>query len=427
MSLPADSRPTVKNAISYCYTARWIEVGEGSEHVLALPVADVLDGLHPPATLPAPDGGKPHMKLWKKILLGLAAMLVLAVGALAAVMSYTAPCPDAPPIAAGAETMKAIRARCYGPPEVLTFEDVEKPKPAPDEVLVQVKAAGVNPLDYHFMRGSPYILRLMGGVGAPEDSRVGVDFAGVVEAVGAEVTRFVPGDEVFGRANGAFAEYVTLREGRAVVKKPDNVSFEQAAGVAIAGITALQALVDKGGLEAGQDVLINGASGGVGTFAVQIAKAMGANVSGVCSTRNVAMVESIGADRVFDYKKEDYTEANSRFDLIVDMVGNHTPSTNVELLKDSGKLVLVGGPKGNWIAPFKRPLQAKVAGWFADQEITTLFARVSQEDMQTLADMMSDGRLATVIDRTYSLEDASEAIRYSESGRARGKIIITVD
>ncbi len=367
------------------------------------------------------------MKLWKKILLGFSAVLVLAVGALAATMSYTAPCPDAPPIAAGTETMKAIRARCYGSPDVLTYEDVEKPTPAPDEILVRVKAAGVNPLDYHFMRGSPYMLRLMGGVGAPDDPRAGADFAGVVEAVGDEVSGFVPGDEVFGRTNGTFAEYVTVREDRAVVKKPDNVSFEQAAGVPIAGISALQALADKGGLEAGQDVLINGASGGVGTFAVQIAKAMGANVSGVCSTRNVAMVESLGADRVFDYKKENYTEADSRFDLIVDMVGNHSPSTNVDMLKADGVLVLVGGPKGNWIAPFKRPLQAMVAGWFADQEITTLFASLSKDNMQTLADMMGDGRLVTVIDRTYALEDVPEAIRHSETGRARGKIIITMD
>jgi NADPH:quinone reductase-like Zn-dependent oxidoreductase len=367
------------------------------------------------------------MKLWKKILLGFLAVLVLAVGALAATMSYTAPCPDASPIAAGIETMKAIRARCYGSPDVLTYEDVEKPTPGPDEILIRVKAAGVNPLDYHFMRGTPYILRLMGGVGAPDDPRAGADFAGVVEAVGDEVTGFVPDDEVFGRTNGTFAEYITVREDRAVVKKPDNVSFEQAAGVPIAGITALQALADKGALEAGQDVLINGASGGVGTYAVQIAKAMGANVSGVCSTRNVAMVESIGADRVFDYKKENYTEADSRFDLIVDMVGNHSPSTNVDMLKADGVLVLVGGPKGNWIAPFKRPLQAMVTGWFADQEITTLFASLSKENMQTLADMMGDGRLVTVIDRTYTLEEVPEAIRHSESGRARGKIIITMD
>ena len=367
------------------------------------------------------------MKLWKKILLGFVSVIVLAVGALAVVLTYTAPCPDAPPVAAGTETMKAIRVRCYGSADTVTYEDVEKPVPGPDEVLVRVRAAGVNPLDYHFMRGSPYILRLMGGIGAPKDPRAGVDFAGVVEAVGAEVTEFKPGDEVFGGANGAYAEYVTIPEGRGIVKKPENVSFEQAAGVAIAGITALQALDEKGGVKAGQDVLINGASGGVGTFAVQIAKAMGANVSGVCSTRNVALVQSIGADRVFDYKKENYVDSGARYDLIVDMVGNNAPSTNVGILKESGKLVIVGGPKGNWIAPFKRPLQAAVAGWFADQEITTLFATMSKQDMQSLADMMRDGRLTTVIDRTYDLEDVAEAIRYSESGRARGKIIIKVN
>lgn len=367
------------------------------------------------------------MKLRYKILIGFFAVIAAAFLGLALTLSYTADCQPAPEIAADTETMQTIRVRCYGSPDVLTLETVPKPVPAADEILVRVKAAAVNPLDYHYMRGSPYLLRLMAGIGRPKDFRSGVDFAGIVEAVGSDVTRFQVGDAVFGGARGAFAEYLAVGEARGVALKPETTSFEEAASIGIAASTALQALRDHGELGAGDNILINGASGGVGTFAVQIAKAMGANVSGVCSTRNVAMVESIGADRVFDYKKEDYTEANSRFDLIVDMVGNHTPSTNVELLKDSGKLVLVGGPKGNWIAPFKRPLQAKVAGWFADQEITTLFARVSQEDMQTLADMMSDGRLATVIDRTYSLEDASEAIRYSESGRARGKIIITVD
>ena len=367
------------------------------------------------------------MKLWKKLLLGVAALLVLAVGALAGVMSYTAPCPAPAELAAGADSMKAIQRRCYGSPNVLSYEDVEKPVPGPDEILVKVKAAGVNPLDYHFMRGSPYMLRLMAGIGAPEDPRSGVDFAGVVESVGDNVSTFEPGDAVFGGANGAFAEYLTIPERYAVVKKPDNVSFEQAAGVAIAGVTALQALRDKGRLEAGQNVLINGASGGVGTFAVQIAKAMGATVSGVCSTRNVDMVTSLGADRVFDYKTEDYTRSDARFDLIVDMVGNHPPSTNVEVLESGGKLVLVGGPKGNWIAPFKRPLQAMVSGWFVDEEIVTLFAGMNKEDMQTLADMMESGAVVPVIDQTYTLEDVPEAIRYSESGRARGKIIVSMD
>ncbi len=367
------------------------------------------------------------MKLRYKILTGIAGILILGIGALAGVMSYTASCETPPAVEASAGTMRAVQARCYGGPELLTLENVAKPEPGPDEVLVRVRAAGVNPLDYHFMRGSPYMLRLMGGVGQPDDPRIGADFAGVVEAIGESVTLFDVGDAVFGRASGTFAEYVVMPESRGVVKKPENVSFEQAAGVAIAGITALQALEDKGQLKAGQDVLINGASGGVGTFAVQIAKAKGANVSGVCSTRNVAMVESIGADRVFDYKKESYLESDARFDLIVDMVGNNTPGKNVKMLNEGGKLVLVGGPKGNWIAPFKRPLQAMVAGWFVDEEITTLFASVSKENMQALADLMQDGKLVPVIDRTYSLAEVPDAIARSESGRARGKIIITME
>lgn len=367
------------------------------------------------------------MKLRYKILLSIAGALVLGLGILATVMSYTSSCEPVPTVDAGPDTMQAIQARCYGGPELLTLENVAKPEPGSGEILVRVAAAGVNPLDYHYMRGSPYLLRLMGGIGKPDDPRAGVDFAGEVEAVGDGVTKFQVGDAVFGGVNGAFAEYAVVGADRAVVKKPDNLSFEQVAGVCIAGITALQALVDKGQLEAGQSVLINGASGGVGTFAVQIAKAMGADVSGVCSTRNVAMVQSIGADRVFDYKKENYTESDDRFDLIVDMVGNHTPGTNVDMLNEGGKLVLVGGPKGNWIAPFKRPLQAMVAGWFNDEEIITLFAGMNQEDMQTLADLMAEGELVPVIDRTYPLAEVPDAIGYSESGRARGKIIISMD
>ncbi len=367
------------------------------------------------------------MKLRYKILLGIAGVIVLGIGVLAGVIGYTASCDPPPTAASGTDTMRAIRAHCDGGPERLTFENVEKPEPGAGEILVRVKAAGVNPLDYHFMRGSPYLLRLMAGIGAPDDPRSGVDFAGVVEAIGDSVTKFDVGDAVFGGANGAFAEYLVINESRGVARKPANVSFEQAAGVAIAGITALQALEDKGALEAGQDVLINGASGGVGTFAVQIAKAMGANVSGVCSARNVELVRSLGADRVYDYRQENYTEDDARFDLIVDMVGNHTPSKNVDVLKDDGKLVIVGGPKGNWIAPLKRPLQAMVTGWFVDEEITILFAGLDQEGIQTLADMMRDGAVVPVIDRTYTLAEVPDAIAYSESGRARGKIIITMD
>ena len=220
--------------------------------------------------------------------------------------------------------MKAIVSRCYGSPAVLRLENIAVPTPKDDEVLVRVRAASVNPLDWHYMRGTPYLVRTESGYGTPENPRLGVDFAGTVEAVGRNVKRFQPGDEVFGGKTGAFAEYVTIREGRAIAVKPTNVTFEQAASVPIAGLTALQALRDKGKIHAGQKVLINGASGGVGTFAVQIAKSYGAEVTGVCSTRNVELVRSLGADHVIDYTREDFTKDDQRYDLILDNVGNHT-------------------------------------------------------------------------------------------------------
>jgi NADPH:quinone reductase-like Zn-dependent oxidoreductase len=367
------------------------------------------------------------MKLRYKISLGVLALLAVAIVSLALVLSRTSPCGPAPALAGDAQTMKAAIHRCYGPPDIISVEDVEKPVPADDEVLIRVRAAAVNPLDWHYMRGSPYIMRLMSGMGAPDDIRMGVDFAGIVESVGKDVTRFGPGDEVFGGSSGAFAEYVIIREDRALALKPANVTFEQAAAVPIAAVTALQALRDKGQLQPGQKVLINGASGGVGTFAVQIARSMGAEVSGVCSTRNVEMVRSLGADHVFDYKKEDYTESGQTFDLIVDMVGNHTPLANTRLLSPEGTLVLVGGPKGNWIAPMIRPLQSAVFSPFVDQEMVTLLAEMNQEDMATLAGLMQSGQVTPVIDRRFPLREIADAIRYSESGRARGKIIVSPD
>ena len=364
------------------------------------------------------------MKLRYKIGGGLLALLAIAAISLAFVLSYSAPCEPAAISARGEETMQAVRYRCYGSTDVLAVEAVEKPEPAAGEVLVKVHAASVNPLDWHFMRGSPYFMRLMSGIGKPEDTRLGVDFAGTVEAVGDGVTRFEPGDEVFGGANGAFAEYLTVRESGAVALKPANVTFEEAATVPVAAITALQALRDKGRLEPGQKVLINGASGGVGTFAVQIAKALGAEVSGVCSTRNVDMVRSIGADHVIDYKKENYTESDRRYDLIVDMVGNHSPRKNLKVLEPDGILVLVGGGKGDWIEPLKGPLQAMLLSPFAEQQIESLLARLAAEDLATLADFMDKGAVKPVIDRRYALSDVAAAIEYSETGRARGKIIV---
>ena len=367
------------------------------------------------------------MRLRYKIAGGFLVVLALAISALALVLSYNADCEPATDAAAGAERMKAITYRCYGSADVLELADIEKPVPADDEVLVRVHAAGVNPLDWHYMRGSPYFMRLASGIGKPANVRMGVDFAGTVEAVGSAVTKFKPGDAVFGGRTGAFGEYVTIREDRAIAHKPASVSDEHAASVGIAALTALQALRDKGQLQPGQQVLINGASGGVGTFAVQIAKSLGAEVTGVCSTRNVEMVRSLGADHVFDYKKEDYTESGQQYDLIVDMVSNHSLAKNRQMLTPGGKLVIVGGSKGDWIGPMVTPLKALFVSPFVEQELITLLAELRQDDLATLAELMQAGKVTPVIDRHYPLSDVAAAIRYSEEGRARGKIIIDID
>lgn len=367
------------------------------------------------------------MKLRSKIGLGILLFLAVAISSLAIVLSHSTDCGPAPSVHEQSELMKGVVYRCYGSPEVLEFRDVEKPAPADNEVLVKIRAASVNPLDWHYMRGSPYLMRLGSGLGAPTDSRMGVDFAGIVEAVGANVERYKPGDEVFGGRTGAFAEYVTIPEDRALALKPADISFEQAAAVPIAAITALQALRDHGKLQSGQSVLINGASGGVGTFAVQIAKAYGAEVSGVCSTRNVEMVRSIGADHVFDYKKENYTESGKQFDLIVDNVGNHSLLANRRVLSPEGRFVMVGGSKGNWIGPLMRPVKAMLLSPFVDQQFGMILAKLRHEDLVILGELMQAGEVTPVIDRRYSLSEVPEAIRYSESGRARGKIIINMD
>jgi NADPH:quinone reductase-like Zn-dependent oxidoreductase len=355
-------------------------------------------------------------------------LFVIAISTLALVMGHTKDCGPPYSYSGDGDSMKAVIHHCYGSPEVLEITEIEKPVPAANEVLVRVKAAAVNPLDWHYMRGTPYIIRLMGsGLGAPTNPRLGADFAGTVEAVGTEVTKFKPGDEVFGGAKGAFAEYVTVNAERAIAHKPANISFEQAASVNIAGITALQALRDKGRLEAGQKVLINGASGGVGTFAVQIAKALGAEVSTVCSTRNLEMVRSIGADHTFDYTREDYTQSGRQFDLIIDMVGNHGLLENREVLTPEGIFVGVGGAGGNWIGPLTGPIKAMLLTPFVGQEFTGLLARLKQEDLVFLADLMAEGKLVPVMGSRFSLEEVPEAIRHSEGGHARGKIVIALD
>jgi len=367
------------------------------------------------------------MKLRYKVAGGILIVLAVAISSLALVLSHNSACGPAPAVSDETELMKAIVYRCYGSPDVLEFEDVEKPTPADDEVLVKVHAAAVNPLDWHYMRGSPYIMRLGVGLGAPTRTSMGVDFAGTVEAVGSNVKRFKPGDEVFGGRSGAFAEYVTVREDRALALKPANMTFEQAASVPIAGITALQALRDKGQLKPGQKVLINGASGGVGTFAVQIAKSYGAEVTGVCSTRNVEMVRSIGADHVIDYTQEDYTKSGQHYDLIIDNVGNHSLLANRRVLNPDGIFVIIGGPKGNWLAPLMNPIKALMLSPFVGQEFVMILAKLDKDDLAILGDLMQAGKVTPVIDRRYRLSEVPAAIRYSEEGHARGKIVIDLE
>jgi NADPH:quinone reductase-like Zn-dependent oxidoreductase len=364
----------------------------------------------------------------RKIFGGIVLFLALAVVALGLVLSHDSPCTPAAAPRAGATTMKAIVHRCYGAPDVLQVEDVEKPVPADDEVLVKVRAAGVNPLDFHYMRGKPYIMRLGSGIGAPSDARMGVDYAGTVEAVGKGVTKFRVGDPVFGGKSGTFAEYITVRESRNIVRKPDNVSFEQAGGVAVAAFTALQALRDQGKLAAGQKVLINGASGGVGTYAVQIAKAMGAHVTGVCSSRNVELVKSLGADRVIDYTREDFTKSGEKYHVIIDTPGNRTLGEYRSVMTDDGRYVLVGGPKtGKWLGPVVTAMKTKMYSPFVSQEFKIVLAQINPQDLAYLARLMAAGKVTTVIDRRYTLAQAREALSYVELGRARGKVVLLLE
>ena len=321
--------------------------------------------------------------------------------------------------------MRAIVYRRYGSPDVLEYSDVEKPVPKADEVLIRIHAASVNPADWHFMRGTPYLVRLFAGLRKPKSTRLGVDVAGRVEAVGVNVTRFKEGDEVFGACRGAFAEYVCTSES-AVVTKPRNLTFEQAASVPIAAFTALQSLRDKGHIRPGQRVLINGASGGVGTFAVQIAKSFGADVTGVCSTRNVEMVRSIGADRVIDYTRDDFTQGAQRYDLILDCAGNHSLSALRRILNRTGTCVIVGGPSGDWIGPLVAVLKALVYSLFIRQTFAVILAKLSHDDLILLRDFLEAGKITPVIDRRYKLSELPEAIRYLEQGHARGKVVIAI-
>jgi NADPH:quinone reductase-like Zn-dependent oxidoreductase len=321
--------------------------------------------------------------------------------------------------------MKAAVYTSYGPPDVVQIVDIEKPVPKDNEVLIKVRAASLNPLDWHFMRGTPYAVRIIAGLRKPKFPGLGVDVAGQVEALGAKVSQFKFGDEVFGSCKGAFAEYVCAPES-VLVMKPANVTFEQAASVPVAAYTALQGLRDKGNIQAGQKVLVNGAAGGVGTFAVQIAKPFGADVTGVCSTRNLELVRSMGADRVIDYTQEDFTKGAQRYDLFLDCVGNHSLSATTRVLNPKGTYVGAGGTTDNWmIGPLVRAISSLVVSLSGNRKLLMILARPNKQDLTFMREQMESGKIMPVIDRHYRLNEISEAIRYLETGHARGKVIIT--
>jgi NADPH:quinone reductase-like Zn-dependent oxidoreductase len=330
----------------------------------------------------------------------------------------------------GTKPMKAIVYQNFGSPDVLECQEIAKPTPADDEVLIKVRAASLNPLDWKLMKGGPFIVRLLLGLGKPKMKRPGVDVAGEVEAVGKNVTQFQPGDQVFGTCAGAFAEYAVSKSASglksALVIKPDTLTYEQAASAPVAALTALQGLRDKGRIRPGQRVLVNGAAGGVGTFAVQIAKSFGANVTGVCSTKNVDMVRSIGADEVIDYSQQNPTQSGQPYDVVLDCVGNHSFSEWRRVLNSKGILVGVGAPAD---VPLSRLLAgligALVGSLFVRQRIAVFMARVNQPDLATVRELMTTGKITPVIDKRYRLSEAREAFRYVETGHARGKVIIT--
>jgi NADPH:quinone reductase-like Zn-dependent oxidoreductase len=319
--------------------------------------------------------------------------------------------------------MKAIVYHRYGSPNVLECAEIERPTPGDDQVLIEVRAASVNPFDWHFMRGTPYFMRLIAGLRRPKIAGLGVDVAGRVEAVGRKVTRFKAGDEVFGMCRGAFAEYACASES-ALAAKPDNLTFEQAAAIPVGAGTALQGLRAKGAIQPGQKVLINGAAGGVGTFAVQIAKWLGADVTGVCSTRNVDMVRSIGADRVIDYTRDDFTRRWQRYDVIFDCVGNHSLSAFRRVLTPKGIYIVVGGPSGRWFRPMDQMIKILVLSPFVSQTLAMHLSKASKDDLTILRELAEGGTIRPVIDRSYGFNEVPEAIRYLEEGHARGKVVI---
>jgi NADPH:quinone reductase-like Zn-dependent oxidoreductase len=322
--------------------------------------------------------------------------------------------------------MKAAIYRNYGPPEVIHLEDQPRPAPADDEVLVRIRAAAVNPMDYHFIGGT-MVMRLMTGLRKPKPTRPGVDLAGEVDAIGRSVTRFRVGDAVFGVARGAFAEYACAKE-RQLELKPANATFEQAATVPVAGLTALQGLRNKGCIQPGQRVLINGAAGGVGTFAVQIAKAFGAEVTAVCSTKGVELVRSLGADHVIDYTRDDFTRGASKYDLLVDCAGNRSLRECRRVMTPKGTYVAIGArPGGRWVGPLPQVLKLLVSGRFVSQRVVLFVASINPGDLTVMKDLIEAGKVTPVIDRRYELSEVVAAVRHAKEGHALGKVVITVE
>jgi NADPH:quinone reductase-like Zn-dependent oxidoreductase len=323
--------------------------------------------------------------------------------------------------------MKAMVQDTYGSPDILELRDIGRPGVGDDDVLVQVHAAGVDPGVWHLTTGLPYLVRAFGyGLRAPKVRVRGRDVAGRIEVVGKNVTRFQPGAEVFGTCEGSFAEYATARQDR-VALKPWNVTFEQAATIPISGLTALQGLRDAGQVQPGQQVLIIGAAGGVGTFAVQLAKMFGAEVTGVCSTTKMDLVKTIGADDVIDYTREDFADRSRRYDLILDTAGNRKLSHLRRALTAKGTLVIVGGEGGGgWLGGFDRSLRAVMLSPFVSQQLRGLVSKETSADLQVLGEYVQDGKLIPIIDRTYSLSEAPKAIQYVEDGHARGKVVISL-
>lgn len=357
-------------------------------------------------------------------------LLVLVVGAaaLALAMSHDSPCRAPPGAQPGSRTMPAVEYLCYGPPQVAKLERIPRPIPGPHGVLVRVHAASVNPIDLHYLEGKPYLVRTMTGWGAPKYVRLGTDFAGTVEAVGAQVTRFKPGDEVFGGTAGSFAEYFTIPESRSIALKPANLTFDEAAAVPVAGETALLAVRDYGKVRPGERALVNGAGGGVGTFALQMARAFGADVTAVTSSANLALVRSLGAEHVIDYTREDFTRGPERYDVIIDCGGGHSLFAYRRVLRSGGRYVSVGEERlGDWIEPvddllIKPTLMSRLSG----RRFISFVASISAADLATLRGLIEAGKVKPVIDRRYPLGRTAEALAYLETGHARGKVVVDV-